>query len=168
MGYSTDFEGRFTVTPPLSEAQRAYLTAFSETRRMARDDRKTEARPDPLREAVGLPVGLGGGYFVGETVPSWPDRSDDVTNYNDPPSGQPGLWCQWVPNRDGTAILWNEGEKFYNYIGWLEYLIEHFIKPWGRRLDGEVSWEGEERGDLGIIVVDGNKVTIKYGRILYG
>ena len=44
---------------------------------------------------------------------------------------QPGLWCQWVPNASGTAIVWDEGEKFYYYIEWIKYLIEHFLRAVG-------------------------------------
>lgn len=33
----------------------------------------------------------------------------------------PGIWCQWIINDDG-CLCWNSGEKFYNYVEWLEYL----------------------------------------------
>ena len=65
MGYSTDFFGEFEVTPTLKPEHAAYLRKFTETRRMKRDAAKTAARPDPIREAVGLPVGVEGCYFVG-------------------------------------------------------------------------------------------------------
>jgi len=80
---------------------------------------------------------------------------------------KPGLYCQWVPNPDGDAIEWDGGEKFYNYIEWIEYLIKHFFEPWGVKLNGEVDWEGEESGDLGKIVIKDNVVQIKEGRVVY-
>lgn len=80
---------------------------------------------------------------------------------------QPGLWCQWVPNASGTAIVWDEGEKFYDYIEWIEYLITHFLAPWGYKLNGEVSWEGEESGDLGIIEITDNVVRVGRAKITY-
>ena len=74
--------------------------------------------------------------------------------------GMPGIWCDWVPNNDGTAIEHNDGEKFYNYIEWIEYLIETYLKPWGYVIeDSEVTWNGEESDDLGTIYVKENKVT---------
>ena len=84
-----------------------------------------------------------------------------------PHEGMPGLWCDWVPNEDGTALEWNGAEKFYDYVPWIKYLIENFIKPWGLTVNGEVEWEGEESGDLGLIVVKDNVVTTKEGKVVY-
>jgi hypothetical protein len=136
----------------------AYLTAFSSTRRMKRDARKAEEFPDPVRLAAGLPVGKEGGYFVGGGRPWLQDRDSSVLDYNLPPWGQPGLWCKWAPDRDGRAIGWNGAEKFYDYIEWLEYLIEHFLGPWGYVLNGQIQWRGENREDRGVIVVSENGV----------
>ncbi len=159
MGYTTDFKGQFAVTPPLADNHRVYLAQFAETRRMKRNAEMAAARPDPLREAVGLPIGINGGYFVGAGSFAGQEYTSDVTDYNAEPSGQPGLWCQWVPTEDGTAIEWDGSEKFYRYTEWLEYLIEHFLKPWGYSLNGAVKWQGEEIDDRGIITVTDNVVT---------
>ena len=168
MGYTTYFDGKFTLDCPLSAEHHAYLTAFASTRRMARDAKLTEARPDPLRAATGLPVGEEGGYFVGEEgfrgqgLDGNRGRSastSDVIEYNQPPSGQPELWCQWIPTDDGAAIVWDEGEKFYYYIEWLQYIVEHFLTPWGYTLSGEVAWNGEEPADFGKIMVSSTPVN---------
>jgi len=66
-----------------------------------------------------------------------------------------------VPNADGTAIEWNEGEKFYEYIPWIKYLIDNLLKPWGYVLNGTVEWEGEDNSDVGKIIVKDNVVTVK-------
>jgi len=76
-------------------------------------------------------------------------------------------WCQWIPNRQGTALEWDGGEKFYNYIEWLKWLIERYFKPWQISLNGEVLWQGEDREDMGKIIVKDNIVTIKHVRITY-
>ncbi len=81
--------------------------------------------------------------------------------------GMPGFWCQWTASDDGKFLEWDGGEKFYNYIEWLEYLLEHFIVPWGNKLNGEVQWEGEESGDLGKIKVVNNTVTVYEGQVSY-
>ena len=60
---------------------------------------------------------------------------------------------------------WNGGEKFYNYIEWLEYLIKNLLEPWGYALNGEVTWQGEERDDIGKLIVTNNKVSVKNGTI---
>jgi hypothetical protein len=70
------------------------------------------------------------------------------------------LWCQWTPNEDGSAIQWDGGEKFYNYIEWLQYLIENFISRWGYKLNGEVCWNGEDESDSGILSLKDNVLTV--------
>jgi hypothetical protein len=81
--------------------------------------------------------------------------------------GMPGFWCQWVASDDGKRLEHDGGEKFYDYVEWLEYLIEHFIKPWGRKLNGECPWQGEENDDRGRIVVKDNIVTVQEGKVVY-
>jgi len=71
----------------------------------------------------------------------------------------PGVWCQWKPNEDGTAIVWDQNEKFYEYIAWMKYLIEHYLKPWGYIGNGSIEWNGEEADDYGVIDVVYNVVT---------
>lgn len=66
MGYHTEFEGEFRLDKPLSKEHADYLRKFNETRRMARSEELTAKRPDPIREAVALPVGRNGCFFVGE------------------------------------------------------------------------------------------------------
>lgn len=70
----------------------------------------------------------------------------------------PGIWCDWVPNEDGSLIEWNSAEKFYNYTEWLKWLIENKLKPWGYVLNGTVHWSGEDTDDQGVIEVSNNEV----------
>lgn len=169
MGYTTDFTGAFACNPTLSPEHIAYLTAFSDTRRMRRDANKASIIPDPIREQAGLPIGVDGGNFVGKSKETmmWHDDDSAVTDYNNPPSGQPGLWCQWVPGDKGNSIKWDGNEKFYNYTEWLEYLINQYLIPWGYTLNGKVEWQGEEKDDIGIIEVKNNEVKSHKGKIVY-
>ncbi len=92
---------------------------------------------------------------------------------------QPGLWCKWevvlennvvetgpvdAPenvNLGNTAYLqWSGAEKFYDYVEWMQYLINHFIGPWGYFLNGRIKWQGEETGDTGMIEVADNVITV--------
>ena len=57
---------------------------------------------------------------------------------------------------------WDGGEKFYNYVEWLEYLIKNFFEPWGYSLNGSVNWQGEEDEDNGTIVVKHNEVKASH------
>ena len=184
MGYTTDFYGEFDITPALKPEHKAYLEAFAFIRHMARDEAKAAELPDPVREAVGLPVGPEGCYYVGSANDGNFGQTEDasVTNSNQPPGtqgymgepkpgaesyAQPGLWCQWTPGNDGTTLRWDEGEKFYEYEAWLGYLIEHFLAPWGYTVSGEVEWQGEERDDAGLMVVENNELTSKQARRVY-
>lgn len=194
MGYTTNFSGEFEITPPLEPNHAEYLRAFATTRRMKRNPEITATYSDPVREAVGLPVGPDGAYYVGNTLDFGQARTPDVVDSNTPPGSpsssnfygigdyerlmaakdmavaegaQPGLWCQWVPNESGTAIVWDGGEKFYEYVEWLRYLVEHFLRPWGYQLDGEVDWVGEDSDDRGVIEVIANKINTKIGRMVY-
>lgn len=160
MGYTTDFKGQFNLDRPLTVAHMNYLNKFAETRRMQRQAICHLAdMTDSTREAVDLPLGDEGCYFVGGSGSFGQGWDDSITDYNSPPKGQPGLWCHWVPNKQGTAIEWDGGEKFYYYVEWIKYLIEHFLKLWGYIINGEVEWQGEDIGDSANIAIIDNVVA---------
>lgn len=167
MGYTTDFYGEFMLDKPLTPAHKAYLCAFNEKRHMARKVAQAKKMPDPIRAAVGLPLGRECEFFVGGLGFAGQDKDASIIDFNRNPSTQPGLWCQWVPNEDGTAIVWDGGEKFYYYVEWIEYIIENFLKPWGYSISGEVEWQGEEREDIGKIQISNNSVNVLHGSIIF-
>ena len=159
MGYTTKFQGQFNLTPKLNANQVEYLKQFVLTRRMKRNPQVAGDMQDPKREAVSLPIGKDGEYFVGGLGNSGQNRDESIVEYNKPPSNQPSLWCQWTPSDAGDFIAWDEGEKFYNYIEWLQYIIDNFLKPWGIVADGTVKWRGEDFDDVGMIFVKSNIIT---------
>ncbi len=146
MGYRTDFRGSFELDKPLDEETKTFLVKLNHTRRMARN------LPEEYGVEGELYVDGGGDYGQ--------DREESIVDYNTPPKTQPGLWCQWVPNEDGTEIEWDGGEKFCCYVEWIEYLIEKVLAPKGYVLNGAVDWRGEEWDDSGTIVVADNSVSI--------
>lgn len=168
MGYETQFEGEFFVTPYLTRNHVAYLQAFSKTRHMRRRVSALKTAPDPIRKAAGLPLGKGGEFYVGsdEEYSSYSSR-ENVIDFNTPPATQPGLWCKWEPTFDGDAIVWSGAEKFYDYVEWLEYLIVNFLEPWGYTVNGTVEWTGEDRDDLGRITVTDNVMKAQKAVITY-
>lgn len=166
MGYHTDFYGSFTITPPLPPERVEYLTKFSETRRMQRKPEIAEHYPDEARAKAGLPLGKEAGYYVGATGDSMSGYKDpSVVDCNRPPQGQPGLWCQWIPTEDGTQ-LFDCGEKFYDYVEWLEYLVEHFFDLWGHKLNGAIEWYGEDHDDRGVIYAKDNRIEAVESQII--
>lgn len=163
MGYSTEFYGSLQFSTPLNEAQVQYIQSFSETRRMKRNPDLADKMPNQKRLAVNLPIGRDGGYFTGSEEDMGQTRDSSVVEYNFPPGNQPGLWCQWTVSDDGTELVWNEAEKFYSYVEWLQYMIDNFFTPWGAKLNGSIDWEGEERGDTGTIKVVDSVITVLDG-----
>ncbi|KAI9025420.1 hypothetical protein DFJ74DRAFT_704920 [Hyaloraphidium curvatum] len=157
MGYTTRFTGAFRIAPPLSDPHRAYLVAFSRTRRMARDAAAVAGLPDPLRDAAGLQLGEDACFYVGGS-------DAGVLDFNSPPAGQPGLWCDWRPSADGASFGWNGTEKSYMYEEWVLYLVEEFLERWGYVADGTVRWTGEGEGDLGRMVLKDNVLLVYAGR----
>lgn len=105
--------------------------------------------------------GIQGEFYVDGGGHAGQNHESNIIDYNRPPRTQPGLWCQWTPNEDGTAIEWDGGEKFYSYVEWIKYLIEKILSPRGYVLNGEVNWYGEDRDDEGIICIVDNVVTTK-------
>ena len=88
---------------------------------------------------------------------------------------QPGLWCQWIveqnpihePDVIEHVLSWDGNEKFYYYVEWLQYLIDHFFSKWDVKLNGEIEWIGEDPDDFGKIIVSDNIVVTKVGRKVY-
>ena len=152
MGYTTDFNGHFELDKKLTDAQAEYLRAFAETRHIKRDV-KALCAPEPIREAVCLPPGVEGEYCaLGEC-------SDGAVGHSDSPRTPPGLYCQWVPTDDNQGIEWDGGEKFYDYVEWLEYIVKNFLVPWGITIHGEVEWIGEDSNDRGVLFAHKDKVA---------
>lgn len=149
MGYTTDFDGAFTVSPKLKPEDKEFLTKLNKTRRMARN--------------VGPEYGVEGEFYVDGTGDFGQDRDATIIDFNTPPRTQPGLWCQWVPGEDGETIEWDGGEKFYNYTEWLAYIIA-WLAPRGYVLNGSVDWQGEDSSDFGRILVESNQIKIQTGK----
>jgi hypothetical protein len=160
MGYSTEFSGHFTITPPLNAAEVDYLRKFSDSRRFRRD-----ASPD------GAPYAVEPSDFT-LTGSEAAELRASGGNYNGTPDGQPGLWCDWWPTTDGTAYVWNGSEKTYASAAWLRYLIEHFLGPDGAAkgqpgfeaftfdhvLNGVVQAQGDDGDDRWALIIEDNTV----------
>lgn len=161
MGYTTDFNGSLKLSKTATPEQIAYINTFSGTRRMVRNVNRLQ---ELFGEKHGLPeVGYGkeGEFFCmddGNSGQSF--DNDSIIEYNQPPSTQPSLWCQWVLTEDGEYLEWDGGEKFYEYVKWLEYMVENFFKRWDIQLNGKIKWQGEDMDDRGIIVVENNVITV--------
>jgi len=153
MGYTTEFSGEFKINKPLDDDTYKLLDGLSKTRRMARN--------------VGPEYGVEGEFYIEGSGFMGQDDEDNVINSNQPPKTQPGLWCQWRPTDDKEYIEWDGGEKFYNYVEWIEYIIEKILRPRGYSLTGQVAWYGEESEDTGFINIEDNEVRTEVGETFY-
>jgi hypothetical protein len=173
MGYRITFEGHFSLDRKLRPEHKAYLQRFAEIKHLAMHEELLKDYPDPLGEAVGLPVGENGLYFTGMIDPN--ERGSDLLAYSfldlddldaldilrtQRPSAFaiPSPACPWIPTRDGRGIEWDGVEKPHRYLEWLRFLLEHFLLPWGYELSGAVSYVGEQ-GEHGRILVTHEKVS---------
>lgn len=169
MGYTTDFEGSVTVTPPLNAHEIAYLREFADTRHCVRKS----------------------GPWTTSRSDSTPADSD-VSDPNEYQPGQPGYWCNWEPVDDGSALTWNGVEKFYDSPEWMSYLIDTFLKPgallademthpvadrhypqefahftFDHVVDGTIDAQGEDADDRWRLVVAANAVTTKKAHLTW-
>ena len=163
MGYDTTFNGSLKFNKPVTDELKAYINWFSNIRHMRRDVNKIkELYPDWKNQCYKGNLGVDGAYFIGSTGFMALNNDDSIIDYNKPPRCQPGLWCQWIIN-DAEELEWDGGEKFYNYVEWLEYFIENFFEPEGYVLNGTIEFQGEDEDDFGTIIVKCNNVTVEYG-----
>lgn len=157
MGTTTDFIGCVEIWPPLNASEQAYLTAFAQSRRYDRPGGPYDVPGNPAAED------------------REPRTVHDDDAYNRPGTGQPSLWCQWVPALDGTCLSYDGGEKFYGAAAWMRYLVDHFLAPdalardsahsplagfeFNHVADGMVAASQRDSGELYVICVEDNLVT---------
>ena len=159
MGYSTYLKGEIMVSPPLNKGEIEFLTAFNRTRH-------SQNKSSPYDVFAGKLELRRDASFRGVVKNS--------TCYE----GMPGLWCHWIPSKDGSHIKWDGAEKTYDFSEWLSYLIVHFLglepKAYqylnflkGHALSGVVEAYGERHDDLWRIVVYDSIVSVQKGIIVY-
>ncbi|MDP3712305.1 MAG: hypothetical protein Q8R60_07465 [Mycobacteriales bacterium] len=121
MGYRVTAVGHIDVRPALNDEEFEYLMAFAESRRWRRSS--------DLWAVPSSPFGMD-------------DEYDEVEAYNDPPAGQPGLWCPWVPACEGRCLVVRDAHdgKHYGLTRWLAYLDETFLRR-GARAQGAAGFD---------------------------
>ena len=171
MGYTTEFFGRFELNKPLTPGLFQYLSDFAESRHYNISPELIMKIDKNWNEHCYLgDLGQKGQYYLTKFLPDYDimhmsgDLKEEILkkgltcNYNQTPEDVPGLWCQWIPSDDNMGIEWDGGEKFYEYIAWIKFLIEHFLAPNGYVVSGSVRWRGESFDDIGVIEVENNVV----------
>lgn len=174
MGYYTNFTGSVNIDPPLSEEMESYLKRFFNTRHYIRDKTKIL---DALN-IYGLSMesftppgtsdcGSNGELFAADYNKPAMDRyghdvyfNNDEIDYNRPPTEIPSLWCGFELKGKDTLVLLDG--KNYEYVAWLEFLINKLLKPRGYTLNGYIEFDGEDDDDNGCIQITDNVVVVHY------
>lgn len=181
MGYHTDFSGSLSFNKPLDDKMANFIWVFTRTRHMARDSRllveklkkhnidvKKLLPPVPGIEDFGEECKFFAcpDYDIGsERARAFydilPDNMYDksITQYNDPPSDCPSLWCDITLSDDNSCLTLESG-KNYHYVEWIEWLIKYIFEPTGHILNGTITYQGEDIDDRGEISVKDNVVTV--------
>lgn len=66
--------------------------------------------------------------------------------------------CDWQFSEDGTKMAWNGCEKSYEMLQWANVLLKRMP---GHELAGTIRADGEEYGDVWLMVAEGRKVVRK-------
>ena len=106
--------------------------------------------------------------FTGEvtvTPPLTPSERRYLNRYADRrherrPNGEPGYYCHWVSTFDGTALVWNGREKFYDASTWMRLLIAKFLGPGSTAGPGSMLHNHVLNGSISAIGQDGAEWTI--------
>lgn len=173
MGYTIEYIGSFELNKPLTEEHAKFLRDFAKTRHYV--------RIFPENDPNGI-------FFTdpdGKLEPTWKDpeykeiclsehpnalrkkKEYELSKwgcieYNDVTPGMPSFYCQWVPTEDNIGIKWAGHEKFYKAYHWLQFIIKHYLEPWGYVLNGMVeirNGSDEYVFENGELIVRNNDVT---------
>ena len=149
MGYTTEFDGTISFNKIVTYEMQTFINRFSHNRHVKRDPKLIpQMDPEWQKHCYRGSLGPGAMYYyppdkiaVDKIVRKSPWYKTDANNMvqndfgqimdisvlkDEPPDGVPGYWCQWIINNDGD-LEWDGGEKFYNYVEWLKFLITHFF-----------------------------------------
>ena len=101
-------------------------------------------------------------YYNGEIDIS-PELSDEHATLLDEALTKSNPALLGITAEDGQGLYhgcdWQlSGESRGEQDEWLRLLIVRFFQPNGYTLSGEVSWEGAQSGDTGVIYLDDNRV----------
>ena len=86
----------------------------------------------------------------------------ETTRYSETRHGK--IWNELRFSEDGAKVIFpDEARSDTPY--WVRWLVEHFVKPYGSTLVGEVEWEGDERDDYGRIVAKDGEIRVYDGNV---
>jgi hypothetical protein len=170
------------IIETLEESNESVEKELNQTDSKTKNGKKKNKDEDTVKAKKGakkpsqkeiLPPTTQSDKYLNMELKKYPTDGSDIIDHDRPHDGKPGLWCRWTVNEEGTAIIWDGHEDFYNASDWLAYLINHFIgsQPMARTattltfldthtLNGEIT--GLEEGEKIKIIVKDNIVSTQY------
>lgn len=165
MGFSTAYLGRLTISPPLNDAEVDWLRAF------AAIDRRHYHHPYDV--AMNPRVVQQDEANRARGGRDAPDPFATLT----PRDGSPYPHLDWGPCMDGCCLEWTRQEKSRMAPEWIEYLIDHFLRPganaqssdrpefehftFDHQLNGTLAGERDDSRELFLIVVRDNALRVE-------
>lgn len=130
-------DGKFTITPRLTDYDNYYLVNFNVTKHVKRNTYKLD-RLLKGRNGYKGEYGLDGEFYIRNVVDSNGNylivNNDDIskeiksiTDHSKPPLGQPSLFCPWKPSNGGRELVSVRTDDYNNYYNWLKWLIDNFF-----------------------------------------
>lgn len=165
MGYSTNFYGELKIMPSFKEYD--LLNEWLSQRHITFDNKKIEKvlaetgvrcdyvdSDNHLKEDCWNLI-----YKPIEDLEETEDTNFDIwslSNYNEPPFKCPGLWSDWILEKNGSILTWNGNEKSYDMVAWVQFLIKYIFAPNGHTVNGEINFQGEREPDSGKFIFKNN------------
>jgi len=164
MGFSTKYLGHLTIHPPLNDAEADWLRAFAAVdRRLYTEPYEVAMNPRAVEFDALQERRSGDGHH------GW----DPFTSLT-PRDGTPYPHLDWAPCLEGCCLAWNGTEKSRMSEEWLQYLIDHFLRPGAHArlagrpefeqftfdhvVDGVIAAERDDTRELFLIVCEDNRI----------
>tara|TARA_R100001463_G_scaffold15141_7_gene39623 strand:- start:12571 stop:13122 length:552 start_codon:yes stop_codon:yes gene_type:complete len=102
------------------------------------------------------------------------DRHDTTGEYSGDYRGglekAPSIYNKWEIIDDVEhgitdihCLAWNGGQKFYQYVNWLKFIVSDFLQPKGIYLKGKIRFSGEDVEDAGVITAHLQTIRVRNG-----
>lgn len=152
------FQGSFNLTPGLSEAQASYLQAFLAVQHGFWPSEYVQQQADPLREAVGLPLGEDAAFYVGHYSNGLKGRHPFINKHitiSPGPGDQPHCGnCPWQLSPDSSKLVPDKKKLAAMPLKWLGWLVSNILTTWKINVTGVASYDDPCTSQEGRVVAE--------------
>jgi len=158
-------DGKFSISPKLTDFDRFYLMNFNLTPHYKRDVIKLQDLLDGSNGFKGI-YGNDGSFYIRYTrtprgIPTNKNYYEfdhkTVTDWLNPPGGMPGIQCPWKSDKTGENLI-HDGLSQYRYnFKWLKWLMNNVLYDYV--LNGVVLIS--DKNNTRRIILTNNKVKVQ-------